>query len=63
LCASADRALERLRSRFTLAEILARAGRTEEARQAAEQSLRRYQAKGIVPLTEKARALLAQIPA
>jgi class 3 adenylate cyclase/tetratricopeptide (TPR) repeat protein len=49
--------------RFTLAEILARAGRTEEARQAAEQSLRRYQAKGIVPLTEKARALLAQIPA
>ena len=49
--------------RFTLAEILARAGRTEEARQAAEQSLRRYQAKGIVPLMEKARALLAEIPA
>jgi tetratricopeptide (TPR) repeat protein len=49
--------------RFTLAEILARAGRTEEARQAAEQSLRRYQAKGIVPLMEKARALLAELPA
>jgi class 3 adenylate cyclase/tetratricopeptide (TPR) repeat protein len=49
--------------RFTLAEILARAGRTEEAREAAEQSLRRYGAKGIVPLMEKARALLAAIPA
>jgi tetratricopeptide (TPR) repeat protein len=49
--------------RFTLAEILARAGRNEEARQAAEHALRRYQAKGIVPLMEKARALLAEIPA
>jgi tetratricopeptide (TPR) repeat protein len=49
--------------RFTLAEILARAGRTEEARHAVEQSLQRYQAKGIVPLMEKARALLAQVPA
>jgi len=49
--------------RFTLAEIFARAGRTEEARHAAAQSLRRYQAKGIVPLMEKARALLAEIPA
>ena len=49
--------------RFTLAEILARAGRTEEARHAAQQSLRRYEAKGIVPLMEKARALLAEIPA
>ena len=49
--------------RFTLAEILARAGRNEEARQAAEQCLRRYQAKGIIPLMEKARALLAEIPA
>jgi class 3 adenylate cyclase/tetratricopeptide (TPR) repeat protein len=48
--------------RFTLGEILARAGRSEEARQAAEQSLRRYEAKGIAPLTEKARALLAVIP-
>ena len=47
---------------FTLAEILARAGRNEEARQAAEHSLRRYQAKGIVPLIEKARVLLAEIP-
>jgi class 3 adenylate cyclase/tetratricopeptide (TPR) repeat protein len=49
--------------RFMLAQILARTGRTEEARQAAEQSLRRYEAKGIVPLMEKARALLAEIPA
>ncbi len=48
--------------RFTLAEILARAGRAQEARQAAEQCLRRYQAKGIVPLVEKAQALLAGIP-
>jgi class 3 adenylate cyclase/tetratricopeptide (TPR) repeat protein len=50
-------------ARFTLAEILARAGRTKEARQAVEECLRRYEAKGIVPLIEKARALLAQIPA
>ena len=49
--------------RFPLAEILARAGRTEEARKAAEQSLRRHQAKGIVPLADKARALLAELPA
>ncbi len=47
---------------FTLAEILALAGRTEEARQAAEQSLRLYQAKGIVPLANKARTFLAEIP-
>jgi predicted small metal-binding protein len=44
-----------------LAEIRAKA--TEDARQAAEQSLRPYQAKGIVPLAERARALLAEIPA
>jgi tetratricopeptide (TPR) repeat protein len=50
-------------SRFTLAEILALAGRTEEAREAAEQCLRRYEAKGIVPLMEKARALLAELQA
>jgi len=50
-------------ARFTLAEILAREGRTEEARREAEACLRRYQAKGIVPLAEKARALLAEIPA
>jgi class 3 adenylate cyclase/tetratricopeptide (TPR) repeat protein len=48
-------------ARFTLAEILALAGRTEEAREAAEQCLRRYEAKGIVPLVEKARALLAEL--
>jgi tetratricopeptide (TPR) repeat protein len=47
--------------RFTLAEILARTGRIEEARQATEQSLRAYEAKGIVPLVEKARTLLAEI--
>jgi class 3 adenylate cyclase/tetratricopeptide (TPR) repeat protein len=50
-------------ARFTLAEILAQAGRTEEARQAAEQCLARYEAKGIVPLIEKAQALLAELPA
>jgi class 3 adenylate cyclase/tetratricopeptide (TPR) repeat protein len=47
--------------RFTLAEILARAGRTEEARKAAEEALRRYEAKGIVPRMEKAQALLAEL--
>ena len=40
--------------RFTLAQILARMGRDEEARQAAEQSMRRYEAKGIVPLMARA---------
>ncbi|MGB2953655.1 MAG: adenylate/guanylate cyclase domain-containing protein [Gaiellaceae bacterium] len=49
--------------RFTLAEILARAGRTDEARTEAEVCLRRYEAKGIVPLTDKAQALLAEMPA
>ncbi len=49
--------------RFTLAEILARAGRTEEARKEAEACLRRFEAKGIVPLVEKTRALLAELPA
>ena len=48
--------------RFTLAEILAQAGRTEEAREAAEHCLKRYEAKGIAPLVEKARALLAELP-
>jgi tetratricopeptide (TPR) repeat protein len=48
-------------ARFALAEILAQAGRHEEARQAAEQCLARYEAKGIVPLVEKARALLADL--
>jgi class 3 adenylate cyclase/tetratricopeptide (TPR) repeat protein len=48
---------------FTLAEILARAGRHEEARDAAQQSLRRLEAKGVVPLVEKAKALLATLPA
>jgi tetratricopeptide (TPR) repeat protein len=47
--------------RFTLAEILARAGRTEEARQAAEEALERYEAKGIVPRMEEAQALLAEL--
>jgi tetratricopeptide (TPR) repeat protein len=49
--------------RFTLAQILARMGRNEEARQVAEQSMQRYETKGIVPLVEKARALLATLPA
>jgi class 3 adenylate cyclase/tetratricopeptide (TPR) repeat protein len=49
--------------RFTLAQILARMGRSEEARQVAEQSMQRYEAKGIVPLMENARALLATLPA
>ena len=49
--------------RFTLAQILARMGRDEEARQAAEQSMRRYEAKGIVPLMARARALLATLAA
>jgi tetratricopeptide (TPR) repeat protein len=49
--------------RFTLAQTLARMGRNEEARQEAEQSMRLYAAKGIVPLMERARALLATLPA
>ena len=40
-----------------------RAGRHEEAAQAAEECLRRYEAKGIVPLVQKAKALLAEISA
>ena len=48
--------------RFTLAQILARTGRDDEARREAEISLRRYQAKGIVPLVERAKGLLASIP-
>jgi hypothetical protein len=47
--------------RFTLAKTLALMGRTDEARTEAEACLRRYQAKGIVPLMEKAQALLAEI--
>jgi hypothetical protein len=47
--------------RFTLAEILVRAGRAEEARREAERCLRRYEAKGIVPLERRAHALLAEI--
>ncbi len=46
---------------LTLAEILASNGQAEEARQTAEQCLRRYEAKGIVPLIATARALLAEI--
>jgi ATP/maltotriose-dependent transcriptional regulator MalT len=48
--------------RFTLAEILARTGRAHEARQEIEACVRRYETKGIVPLLEKARALLATLP-
>ena len=46
---------------LTLAEVLAARGQTEEARQVAEHCLRRYEAKGIVPLTGVARALLGEI--
>ena len=49
--------------RFTLAQILARMGREAEAREAAEQSLQRYEAKGIVPLMARARALLTTLAA
>ncbi len=49
--------------RFTLAQILARMGRNAEARKMAEQSLQRYEAKGIVPLMERARVLLATLSA
>ncbi len=48
--------------RFTIAKILAGMGRTEEAREHAQACLRRYQAKGIVPLIEEAQALLAELP-
>jgi tetratricopeptide (TPR) repeat protein len=47
--------------RFTLAEILLQAGRAAEAQTEAEACLTRYEAKGIVPLAEDARALLAEI--
>ena len=47
--------------RFTLAEILGRAGRSREAREHAEVCLRRYEAKGIAPLIEKARALILDL--
>ena len=50
-------------ARFTLAEILIRSGRHAEAAQAAEECLHRYEAKGIVPLIQKAKALLAEISA
>jgi tetratricopeptide (TPR) repeat protein len=48
-------------ARFTLAEIFSLAGRNEEAAQAAEQCLERYEAKGIVPLIRKTKALLAEL--
>jgi class 3 adenylate cyclase/tetratricopeptide (TPR) repeat protein len=47
--------------RFVLAEILLQQGRTAEAGAEAEACLLRYNAKGIVPLAEQARALLAEI--
>ncbi len=46
--------------RLTLAEILVRMGRNEEAREAAEACLRRFESKGIVPLATRAKALVAQ---
>ena len=47
----------------TLAEILVRAGRGDEAREAAQESLRRFEGKGVVPLVQRANALLATLPA
>jgi class 3 adenylate cyclase/tetratricopeptide (TPR) repeat protein len=47
--------------RFTLAEILLQAGRVAEAETEAEACLARYEAKGIVPLAQNARVLLAEI--
>jgi class 3 adenylate cyclase/tetratricopeptide (TPR) repeat protein len=49
-------------ARFTLAELLDRAGRHGEAAEAAERCLRRYEAKGIIPLIERTRAFLAGLP-
>jgi class 3 adenylate cyclase/tetratricopeptide (TPR) repeat protein len=46
-------------ARLMLAEILLRTGRADEGREHAEMCLRRYEAKGIVPLAERARALLS----
>ena len=48
-------------ARFTLAQILARKGANGAAREEAERCLRRYEAKGIVPLVERARALIATL--
>ncbi len=48
--------------RFTLAQILARTGANGAAREQAERCLRRYEAKGIVPLMERVRALIATLP-
>ena len=48
---------------FTLAEVLTRRGRLDEAREAVEQSLRCYEAKGIAPLIEQAMRLRTQISA
>jgi tetratricopeptide (TPR) repeat protein len=48
-------------ARFTLAQLLARAGRDDEAAAAAEACLRRYEAKGIVPLVRKANELLSEV--
>ena len=49
-------------ARFVLAGILARQGANGAAREHAERCLRRYEAKGIVPLMERARALIAALP-
>ncbi|HUK94853.1 MAG TPA: adenylate/guanylate cyclase domain-containing protein [Gaiellaceae bacterium] len=49
--------------RFTLAEILAHSGKSGEARDQAGACLRRFQAKGIVPMIESVEALLAELPA
>lgn len=48
--------------RFTLAQILAGRAENGAAREQAERCLQRYEAKGIVPLMEQARALIATLP-
>jgi tetratricopeptide (TPR) repeat protein len=48
---------------LALAEVLARDGRPDEARIAGEDALRRFEAKGVIPLVSRARALLESLPA
>jgi tetratricopeptide (TPR) repeat protein len=48
---------------FALAEVLRLAGRTDEAAEAAREALAAWERKGIVRYVQKARALLAGLPA
>jgi len=47
---------------FERADALARAGRTDEARDAYAEALARFEAKGIVPAVERVRSDLAGLP-